>query len=121
MYFCSLCLTNGALATLDACCMVVRQRVFSGNWDMLDHDLTRDELYATLLSMQNGKFLRLDGLLGEFYKSLWNSIGDDFCCIALEVFASNGLFVFLNQGLINSSVSGKREIPLEVGNLPPCL
>nr|KUM49997.1 hypothetical protein ABT39_MTgene3225 [Picea glauca] len=31
---------------------------------------------------------------------MWDSIGDDFCSLASEVFASGRLSEFLNQGLI---------------------
>jgi len=33
-------------------------------------------------------------------KSMWDSIGDDFCCLASEVFISNRLSKFPNQGLV---------------------
>jgi hypothetical protein len=42
----------------------------------------------------------MDGLPCEFYKAMWDTIGDDFCSLAFKVFSFGWLFVFLNQGLI---------------------
>lgn len=88
------------VAARDACCRVVPRKVSVGDRDRLDRVFTKDELYATLSSMQNGKSPGLYGLPCEFYKSLWDAIGEDFCSMASEVFASGCLSEFINQGLI---------------------
>jgi hypothetical protein len=50
--------------------------------------------------MQNGKSHRLDGFPYEFYKAMWDSIGENLCKLASNVFASGRLSEFFNQGLI---------------------
>lgn len=42
----------------------------------------------------------MDGPPCEFYKTMWDTIGDDICCLVSEVFSSSRLFMFLNQGFI---------------------
>lgn len=37
----------------------------------------KDELFATLSSMKNGKYPWVDKIPCEFYKVMWNTIGDD--------------------------------------------
>jgi len=66
----------------------------------LDNDFSKEVLFDTHTSMQNGKPSSMDGLHCEFYKAMWDTIGDDFCCLASEVFSFGGLSEFLNQGLI---------------------
>jgi hypothetical protein len=42
----------------------------------------------------------MDGLPCEFYKAMWDTIGDDFSHLEIKVFNSNRLFKYLNQELI---------------------
>jgi hypothetical protein len=50
--------------------------------------------------MKNGKSLVSDGLPCEFYNAMWDSIGDDLYCLAIEAISSGVLTESLNQGLI---------------------
>lgn len=76
-------LTNVVMATRDACCRVVPCKVSSGDRDWLDRDFFREEIYATLTSMQNGKLLGMNGLPCKFYMAMWYTIGHDFHCLDL--------------------------------------
>jgi hypothetical protein len=49
---------------------------------MLDRDFLWEELYATLISMQKGKLSGMDGLPHNFCEAMWDTIGDDFYCLA---------------------------------------
>lgn len=70
------------------------------DWDRLDKALKKNELFVALFSMQNGKFLGINGLSCEFYKELWGTVGDEFCSLAHEVFSISNLSKSLKQGLI---------------------
>jgi len=74
--------------------------VSSGERERLEANFTKDELFEALNSMQNGKSLGMDGLPCEFYKTMWDAIGDDFCHVVDEVFMTGRMSQFLNQGLI---------------------
>jgi hypothetical protein len=67
-------LIDGVVVAWDACYRVVPCKVSSGDWDQLDRDFLRDELFTGLSTMQNGKSLRHDGLPCEFYKAMWDSM-----------------------------------------------
>lgn len=62
----------------------------------------------------------MDGLPCEFYKAMWDTIGDEFCRLASKVFSFGRLSEFLNQGLIklipknftNDTIGGWRPITL---------
>jgi hypothetical protein len=66
----------------------------------LDSDLSKEEFFVALSSMKNGMSSRLDGLLCEFYKAMWDMIGNDFCCSMAKAFSSKILIESPNQGLI---------------------
>jgi hypothetical protein len=84
----------------NVCCRVCLHKVSSCDWNMLDIIFLREELYVALTSMQNVKSLCMDGLPFEFFEAMSDTIGDDFCCLAFEVFASCHLSKFLNMGLV---------------------
>lgn len=84
-----------------SCYNVIPRKVARGDREKLETNFTKEELFKALNSMQNGKASGIDGLPCEFYKAMWDSIGDDFCCLVDEIFTSGSLSQFLNQGLIN--------------------
>ena len=68
--------------------------------DRLDGDFTKEELFDSLLSMQNGESPGINGLPCEFYKAMWDTVGDYFCNLIWEVFYFRKLSKSLTQGLI---------------------
>ena len=84
------------LAAKNACCKVVPNKFSIGERDRLKQSLTHDEIHTTLMSMKNGKFLGLDDNRRGLYNSMWYCIGEDFYCLAIEVFSSSFLFENLN-------------------------
>jgi hypothetical protein len=50
--------------------------------------------------MKNGKYLGKDGLPCEFYKGMWDMIGDDFCHLVVKVFTFHRFSESLNLGSI---------------------
>jgi hypothetical protein len=42
----------------------------------------------------------MDGLPCDFYKAMWDTIGDDLCSLASRDFLTSRSSDFLNQGLI---------------------
>ena len=69
----------------DQQCMHNSTKVSSTDWDRLNKDFSREELCVALTSIQNGKSPSMDGLPYEFYNIMWDTIGDDFCCLASQV------------------------------------
>jgi len=62
----------------------------------------------------------MDGLPCEFYKFVWDTIGDDFSCLAFEVFSYDS-YEFLNRYLSILFPRMWLVTPLGVGGLSPCL
>jgi hypothetical protein len=93
-------LSESVVAARDACFRVVPHKVLIGDRDRLERDFMKDEFFVALSSMQNGKSSGIDGLPCEFYKEMWDIVGDDFCNLAHEVFSIGCLSESLNQGLI---------------------
>jgi hypothetical protein len=56
---------------------VVLHKVSIGDSDSLDNDFMKDELFVAIYSMRNGKSLGIDGFPCEFYKTMWDMVGDD--------------------------------------------
>ena len=49
------------------------------NKNMMDEDLSNDEILKALKKMPNNKSPGPDGIITEFYKMFWNLIGEDLC------------------------------------------
>lgn len=79
---------------------VIPHKVSIRDKDTINNDLSKEELFATLSFMWNGKSPRLDIFPCEFYKGMWETVGDDFCHLASKAFSSGTLTKFINQGLI---------------------
>jgi len=50
--------------------------------------------------MENGKSLGLDGFPCDFYKVIWDMVGDEFRSFSTGTFSYRDLIESLNQGLI---------------------
>ena len=57
---------------------VIPHKVSIGDQDRLDNDFSKEELFSTLCSMQNGKSPSMNGFPCEFYKVMWDIVGYDF-------------------------------------------
>ena len=57
---------------------VIPHKVSIGDQDRLDNDFSKEELFSTPFSMQNGKSSSMNGLPCEFYKVMWDIVGYDF-------------------------------------------
>jgi hypothetical protein len=66
----------------------------------LDRYISREELYATLNSMQNVNSLGMDCFPFESNKAVWDPNGDNLCCLASKVFALGHFLEFLNQDMV---------------------
>jgi hypothetical protein len=42
----------------------------------------------------------IDGLLCEFFKAMWDTVGGNLCCMDSENLSSSNLTESLNQGII---------------------
>lgn len=76
-------MSNWVMEARRACINIIPLTVivFVANRDRLDGDLSKDKLLATLNLMKNSKSLRTNDLPCEFFKSMWDTIGDDLCCM----------------------------------------
>jgi len=70
--------------------------------DKLDKHFTEDEIFAAICSMQNGKSLGIDGLTYEFFKDMWDIIGNDLNHLYSESFSSRCLMKSISQELIKT-------------------
>lgn len=93
-------LSDSVVAARDACYRVVPHKVSVVDHDRLDREFTKDELFATLCSMKNGKSPGMDGLPCEFYKAMWDNVGDYFCGLVFDAFSTGCPTETLNRGLI---------------------
>lgn len=66
----------------------------------MEKDFNKGGFFSALTSMKNVKSLSIDRLPCKFYKTMWGTVGDDFCALAHELFSSGTLSEFLNQGFI---------------------
>jgi hypothetical protein len=68
----------------------------------LDKHFTKDEIFAAFCSMQNGKSIGVDGLSYEFYKDVWDIIGNDVKHLASETFFLRCFMKSISQELIKT-------------------
>jgi hypothetical protein len=52
-------------------------KVYVGDQNKLNNDFLKEEPFAALNSIHNGKSPGLDGLPSKFYKVMWDIVGDD--------------------------------------------
>jgi hypothetical protein len=83
------------MATRNSCYKVILPNVSMWVQDRLDSDFLKEELFATLCSMQNENSPSMNGLPCKFYKAMWDTIGDDFVAWHLRPSPQD-----FNQGLI---------------------
>ena len=57
---------------------MIPHKVFIGDQDKLDNEFSKEELFSTLCSMQNGKCPSINGFPCDFYKVMWDIVGYDF-------------------------------------------
>jgi hypothetical protein len=93
-------LMDSVVVARNVCYKIVPCKVSIDDRDMLDMDFFKEELFVALGSMQNGKSSSMDGLPCEFFEAMWDTIGDDFYCLIVEMFSSGRHSEFCNQGLI---------------------
>jgi hypothetical protein len=75
----SYALTNQMLDARNYCHRINPHKVSIRDWGRLDNDFSKEELFATLNSMQNGKSPSFDKLPCEFCKAMWDIVEEDFC------------------------------------------
>jgi hypothetical protein len=84
------------VATRNALYRLFPHKVSIVNYYRLDRDFTNDEIFVALCSVKNGKSPRIDGFPCEFYKAMWDIVGDDFSCLVFEAFSIGCLMESLN-------------------------
>jgi hypothetical protein len=92
-------LTNNVLAAREACCRVVPHKVTTSDYDSLDRNFSKEELFVALSLMQNGNSLGMDGSRVSFTRPCGMSLGMNFVVWLLRC-SSRQPSKFLNQGLI---------------------
>ena len=74
-------------AAMEACQKVTPTKVWSTKRDMLDDDISKEQLFIVLHNMDK-KSLGLNGFPFEFSKMMWYAVGDDLLKMVREVFLS---------------------------------
>ena len=57
---------------------VIPHKAFIGVQDRLDNEFSKEELFSTLCSMQNGKSSSINGFHCDLYKVMCDIVGYDF-------------------------------------------
>jgi hypothetical protein len=77
-------LTNRLVEARNACVQVIPCKISVVDRDGLDGDFSKNELFVTLNSIQNGMSPKINGLSCQFFKAMWDMVGDDQCCMAKQ-------------------------------------
>ena len=80
--------TDHVNATMEDFQKVTPTKVWSTNRDMLDDDISKEQLFNVLHNMDR-KSSGLNGFPFEFSKMMWDVVGDDLLKMVREVFLSN--------------------------------
>jgi hypothetical protein len=86
------------MGSRNSCHKVIPHKISIRNRDQLNRYFLKEDPFVALSSMQNGKLRGLDVLPCKFYTAMWETVGDDLCCLVLEAFSSRVLTKSLNQG-----------------------
>ena len=87
--------TDHVKATMEACQKVAPTKVWYTKRDMLDDDISKEQLFNVLHNMDR-KSPGLNGLHFEFSKMMWDVVGDDLLKMVREVFLSSRMDDFYN-------------------------
>ena len=74
-------------AAMEACQKVTPTKFWSTKRDMLDDDISKEQLFNVLHKMDR-KSPGLNGFPFEFSKMMWDVVGDDLLKMVREVFLS---------------------------------
>ena len=80
-------------AAMEACQKVTPTKVWSTKRDMLDDDISKEQLFNVLHKMDM-KSSGLNGFPFEFFKMMWDVVGDDLLKMVREVFLSGKMGEF---------------------------
>ena len=80
--------TNHVKATTESCQKVNPTKVWSTKRDMLDNDISKEQL-SNVLHKMDMKSSGLNGFPFEFSKMMWDVVGDDLLKMVREVFLSS--------------------------------
>jgi hypothetical protein len=69
--------------------------------DDLAQDVSRLEIFETVKRFGNFKALEPGGFQGIFFKSQWNTVGEDFCSLILSIFEDPSKVKDINDTLIS--------------------
>jgi len=98
-------LLESIVVSRDACYRLVSHKVLIRDPNILEGYFTKDEFLVSLSSMKNRKSLGIDVFYFEYYKVMWDTMGDVFCNLAHKFFSTWSLSKTLNQGLIKLILS----------------
>jgi hypothetical protein len=76
-------LADGVVVSRDASYSVVPYKVSFGDRNRLDKSFSKEDLFASMSSMQNFKCLGMDGI--HCYKAMWDTIGDYFSSLTFDL------------------------------------
>ena len=77
--------TDHVKAAMEACQKVTPTKVWSTKRDMIDGDISKEQLFNVLHKMDM-KSSGLNGFPFEFSKMMWDVVGDDLLKMVREVF-----------------------------------
>ena len=75
--FSSLTMAKSTLVARNSCFKVVPHKVSICDRDRLEKDFTKEYFFNVLNLMKNDRSPGIDGLPCEFYKTMWDIVGDD--------------------------------------------
>ena len=70
-----------------------RNRISIIDWDRLEEQMTKEELYFVVKHFKSRKTPGVDGLVAEFYQKYWNGIVDTFYDTVCVAFDNNELHI----------------------------
>ena len=85
------------------------QRITNEQKEMLEANISYEEVQNALKGMANGKCPGMDGLTVDFYKMFFNKLGRTFHEVILEVMKTNTLYKSAKMGVINLIPKPKRD------------
>jgi hypothetical protein len=98
-YFSNL-FTSGHVEGLDYCLQSLEGRVDSGMNEALTKNFLVKEVHATLFQMTPLKVIGLDGLNARFFQKNWAPMGEEICCVVLDILNSGVMPTFFNKTFV---------------------